>query len=172
MQWASKGTRFFLFQNLVYMQLDIIQNIKDLAEPLAEEQDLFVVDVEFKTGSGINEVWVLIDSEHGGVNVDIYSEISKELGFLIEAHELFDKKYRLNVSSPGLSRPLSDKRQYKKNEGRVATIKFRNEDGEYKKIEGVITGVQDDVVAITDEEEIETTIPFNTIVETKIIPVI
>ncbi|MCP9292614.1 MULTISPECIES: ribosome maturation factor RimP [Gracilimonas] len=154
------------------MQIDITQNIIDLAAPLAEEHDLFVVDVELKTHSGQTEVWVLLDTEKGGVNIDHCSEISRELGFLIEAHELFDKKYRLNVSSPGLSRPLSDLRQYKKNEGRVATIKFKNTDGEYKKIEGVITGIEDQVVAITDEEEVETQIPFDNIVETKIIPVI
>lgn len=161
-----------MFQNLIEMNIDIVQNIKDLAEPLAEERDLFVVDVELKTGSGLNEVWVLLDNELGGVNIDHCSEISKELGFLIEAHELFDRKYRLNVSSPGLSRPLSDKRQYKKNEGRVATVKFKNEAGEYIKIEGVITGIQEENIAITDEEEAETKIPFEAIVETKIIPVI
>lgn len=154
------------------MQIDILENIKDLAAPLAEEHNLFVVDVEIKTGSGQTEVWVLLDNESGGVNIDHCSEISRELGFLIDAHDMFDKKYRLNVSSPGLSRPLSDKRQYKKNEGRVATIKFKNEDGEYKKIEGVITGVQEDTVTITDEDEVETEIPFEVVVETKIIPVI
>lgn len=154
------------------MQLDITKNIKDLAEPLAAEHNHFVVDVELKTGGGQNEVWVLLDNESGGVNIDHCSKISKELGFLIEAHELFDNKYRLNVSSPGLSRPLSDKRQYKKNEGRVATIKFKNSSGEYQKIEGVITGVMDDIIAITNEEEVETEIPFEAIVETKIIPVI
>lgn len=154
------------------MNIDITQNIKDLATPLAGERNLFIVDVELKTGSGMAEVWVYIDSEEGGVNVDFCSEISKELGFLIEAHELFDNKYRLNVSSPGLSRPLSDHRQYPKNEGRVATIKFKNSAGEYLRKEGVITGVTDEVVVITDEEEVETQIPYDNIVETKIIPVI
>lgn len=161
-----------MFQNLVNMQFDITKNIKDLAEPLAAEHGLFVVDVELKTGGGQTEVWVLLENENGGVSVDHCSDISKELGFLIEAHELFDKKYRLNVSSPGLSRPLSDIRQYKKNEGRVATVKFKNDAGEYQKIEGVITGIMDQTVAITDEEEVETEIPYEAIVETKIIPVI
>jgi ribosome maturation factor RimP len=154
------------------MQIDIIKNIKDLAEPLAEEHNSFVVDIELKTHSGQTEVWVLIDGEEGGVSLDTCAEISKELGFLIEAHDLFDKKYRLNLSSPGLSRPLSDKRQYRKNEGRVATIKFKNTDGEYIKIDGVITGIEDDFVELTDEDEKEIQIPFDDIVETKIIPVI
>ncbi len=154
------------------MNIDIIQNIKDLAEPLASERNLFIVDVELKTGSGRPEVWVLLDTEQGNLNIDHCSEISKELGFLMEAHELLDNKYFLNVSSPGLSRPLSDKRQYKKNEGRVAKIKFKKESGEYTKIEGVITGVHKHTVAITDKEETETKIPFESIAETKIIPVI
>ena len=100
------------------MQLDTIQKIKDLAAPLVESKDLFVVDIEHKTGSGLNEVWLYLDAQDRGVNLDECADISRELGFLIEAHELFEKKYRLNVSSPGLSRPLSDVRQYKKNEGR------------------------------------------------------
>ncbi len=154
------------------MHVDIIKNISDLAEPLAEEYGLFLVDIELKTHSGQPEVWLLLDSEEGSVALDACAEISKELGFLMEAHELFDDKYRLNVSSPGLSRPLSDKRQYKKNVGRVATVKFKNEEGQYKKIEGVITDFNDNIVEITDEEEVETAIPFKAIVETKIIPVI
>ena len=52
------------------------------------------------------------------------------------------------------------------------TYLIKNIDGEYIKIEGVITGIEDDVVAITDKEEVETKIPFDNIVETKIIPVI
>lgn len=160
-----------MFLNLAEMQLDITQNIKDLAAPLVKEKGLFMVDIELKTGGGLNEVWVYVDAENRGVNLDECAEISKELGFLIEAHELFENKYRLNVSSPGLSRPLSDIRQYKKNEGRVAKIKFKTSD-EYKKIEGVITGITEDAVSITDEHEQETEIPFDAIVETKIIPVI
>ncbi|MEX0719268.1 MAG: ribosome maturation factor [Balneolaceae bacterium] len=153
------------------MQIDIIQNITDLAAPLVKEKGLFLVDIELKTGGGQTEVWLYLDAEDRGVTLDECAEISKELGFLIEAHEYFDNKYRLNVSSPGLSRPLNDIRQYKKNEGRVAKIKYKSAD-EYLKIEGVITGVSGDKIAITDEHEQETIIPFDAIVETKIIPVI
>jgi len=63
-------------------------------------------------------------------------------------------------------------RQYRKNEGRVATVKFKNDAGEYQRIEGVITGVMEEAFSITDEDEVETNIPYEAIVETKIIPVI
>ncbi|MEX0609023.1 MAG: ribosome maturation factor [Balneolaceae bacterium] len=153
------------------MQIDITQNITDLAAPLVKELGLFLVDVELKTGGGQTEVWAYLDAEERGVTLDECAKISKELGFLIEAHEIFDHKYRLNVSSPGLSRPLNDKRQYKKNVGRVALVKYKNSD-KYLKIEGVITRLSEKSVAITDEHEKEIEIPFDAIVETKIIPVI
>ena len=151
------------------MQLDTIQKIKDLAAPLVESKDFFVVDVEHKTGSGLNEVWLYLDAQDRGVNLDECAEISRELGFLMEAHELFENKYRLNVSSPGLSRPLSDVRQYKKNEGRKAKVKFRKED-EYDKTEGTIVGVDENGIMLEDQNGKSVKVLFDDIKEAKIVP--
>ncbi|XWN38158.1 MAG: ribosome maturation factor [Balneola sp.] len=151
------------------MQLDTIQKIKDLAAPLVESKDLFVVDIEHKTGSGLNEVWLYLDAQDRGVNLDECADISKELGFLIEAHELFEKKYRLNVSSPGLSRPLSDVRQYKKNQGRKAKVKFKKED-EYDKTEGTIVGVDENGIMLEDQNGKSVKVLFDDIKEAKIVP--
>jgi len=79
---------------------------------------MFIVDVEIKH-QDMNVVWVSVDSEKGDVNLDKCSQISRELSFLIESENIFNKPYRLNVSSPGLSRPLTDNRQYAKNTGRT-----------------------------------------------------
>lgn len=151
------------------MQLDTIQKIKDLAAPLVEPKDLFVVDVELKTGSGLNEVWLYLDAQDRGVNLDECADISRELGFLMEAHELFENKYRLNVSSPGLSRPLSDVRQYKKIEGRKAKVKFKKED-EYDKTEGIIVGVDENGIMLEDQNGKSVKVLFDDIKEAKIVP--
>lgn len=151
------------------MQVDTIKIIKDLATPLAEENGLFVVDVEVKTGSGLTEVWLYLDAEDRGVNLDECASISRELGFLLEAHETFENKYRLNVSSPGLSRPLSDRRQYKKNEGRKAKIKYKFND-EYKKVTGIIVGFADNTIELEDENGEAVRVLFDDVLETKIIP--
>ena len=151
------------------MTTDITQKIIDLATPLAEEKGLYVLDAEIKAAGA--EVWVYLEADDRGVNLNECAKISNELGFLIEAHEVFDRKYRLNVSSPGLSRPLSDKRQYRKNEGRLASVKYKSSD-DYLTVDGIITKVRDEDVVITDENEKEHSISFDAIVETKIIPVI
>lgn len=153
------------------MHIDITDKIKELALPLAADKGLFVVDIEVKTGGGI-EVWVYLDGEERGVNLDECAEISRELGFLMDAHEILATNYRLNVSSPGLSRPLTDKRQYLKNKGRKAKVKFNAGDDTFIRIEGFIDDVSETGITIVDEEGIKTSIGFDTITETKIIPVI
>lgn len=153
------------------MHADILQIINDLATPLAEERELFVVDVDMKDG-GIKEVWLYLDGENRGVNLDECAKISRELGFLMEANELFTDKYRLNVSSPGLSRPLSDIRQFRKNIGRTIKIKYKKEE-DYHKISGTIEQVADENLTITEEDKkkkSEHIITFDSILEAKIVP--
>lgn len=150
------------------MKKDPVEHIKKLSQTLVRQEDMFVVDVEIKQ-QDMNVVWVYVDSETGGVNLDECSRISRELSLLVESEEIFTTSYRLNVSSPGLSRPLSDKRQYAKNRGRTAKVKYKQED-DYKKIKGVLKEVSDEYVKFQHDEGNETSIRFENLVETKIVP--
>lgn len=130
---------------------------------------MFLLDVEIKHQK-IPEVWVLVDSIENGVDLAACSRISRKLAKYIEEENLISSSYRLNVSSPGLSRPLSDLRQYGKNVGRLAKIKFKKED-EYVTQKGELAKADETVITIVDGEtggEVE--IPFDAVVETKIIP--
>lgn len=149
---------------------DPLKRIKELAETLVSQTDMFLVDVELKQQE-MNVVWVYVDSETGGVNLDECSRISRELSLMVESEELFVKSYRLNVSSPGLSRPLSDRRQFAKNRGRTAKVKYKQDDS-YEKIEGILKDVSEDYVKIQHDKDKETSIRFEDLVETKIVPTI
>lgn len=150
------------------MTVNPLKRIEEIALPLVEQADMFLVDVEMKQ-QDMNVVWVYVDSEEGNVNLDECSKISRELSYQIETEELFSNPYRLNVSSPGLSRPLSDKRQYAKNIGRTAKIKFK-QNGEYEKIEAVLKDVTDQHVHLKDKNDQEISIEFDDLVEVKIVP--
>lgn len=150
------------------MTKDPLNRIKELALPLIEQENLFLLDIELKQ-QDMNVVWVYVDSEEGGVNLETCSKISRELSFMVESEDIFSKAYRLNVSSPGLSRPLSDKRQFGKNEGRTVKVKYK-EDGDYLKIEGILKSVSDNTVTIEVDDEQEAVIDFDNLVETKVVP--
>jgi ribosome maturation factor RimP len=150
------------------MDNDKINTIKKVAEDVVKQENMFLVDVELKHQK-IPEYWILVDTEQGGVNLDACSRISREIGSILEDEEMFTGSYRLNVSSPGLSRPLSDKRQYGKNRGRTAKIKFK-ENENYHSVQGVIDRVDDQSITILDDDNTQKEISFDSIVETKIIP--
>ena len=147
-----------------------VERIKELAEPIVSQSGMFIVDVEIKHQE-MNVVWVYVDSENDDVNLGTCSKISRELSFLVESEQIFDKAYRLNVSSPGLSRPLTDNRQYTKNLGRTVKVKYK-QDGTYEKIEGVLKEVSEGHVKIQHDKGKVTSIQFDDLVETKIVPTI
>ena len=93
------------------------------------------------------------------------------MGFLLEAHELGLGQYRLNISSPGLSRPLSDIRQYPKNIGRTCRIRYRKDNKEVDKIKGQLNKVDSTNLQLVFDEK-TVVIPFKQIIEVKIIPTI
>lgn len=150
------------------MSNKVINKISELAESVLTTTDFFLVDVEIK-GGDTPEVWVSIDAEDRGVNMDECADISNELGFLMDAHDVFSGRYRINVSSPGLSRPLIDRRQYPKNIGRKARFKFKA-DGEHTTVEGTLAEVKDDHIIIKQDEDSPLEVLFDDLVETKIIP--
>lgn len=150
------------------MQSDTINSIKELSQPIVEQCNMYLVDVELKHQK-VPEIWVLVDSEEDGVDLGKCSEISRALGVLMEESDLINGSFRLNVSSPGLSRPLSDIRQYKKNIGRLAKVKYKQED-EYLTAEGVIDQTVDDLFTVLHEGGERTDILYNSVVEAKIIP--
>lgn len=152
------------------MSNQLKNDISELAESVLDSTDFFLVDI--KIGGGNNpEIWIYVDGKDRGINMDECADISNEVSFLIDAHEVLKGAYRLNVSSPGLSRPLLDRRQYPKNKGRKVKIKYKT-DGEYKKLEGVLEEVNEHAIVVIPEEAEDAPVDlrFDQIVETKIIP--
>lgn len=165
---AERSSLFFVPEIKKTVQNKVTDKISELAESVLSTTDFFLVDVEIK-GGDTPEVWVSVDAEDRGVNMDECADISNELSFLLDAHDIFSGKYRINVSSPGLSRPLVDRRQYPKNVGRKAKFKFKTDD-EYSKVEGTLREVSDEGIIIALEDDSSITVSFDNLVETKIIP--
>lgn len=163
------GLTFFIHRNCY---LTVFENpndrIKELAETVLEGRPIFVLDVQVRGIKGSRTVWIYIDSEEGGVNLDECAEISEELGLLIDAHKVIDGSYRLNISSPGLDRPLADPRQYSKNVGRRATVRFKKA-GDELRIDGIIRKFADNQLIIERKDGSSESVDYGNILETKIL---
>ena len=94
----------------------IYQLVIDLTEPTLQGSEIKLVDVEYKK---IGKNWtlrVLIDKNQG-VTVFDCQKLSREIEDLIEIHELIKDHYILEVSSPGLDRPLKKESDFIRNKG-------------------------------------------------------
>jgi ribosome maturation factor RimP len=99
--------------------------VRAFAEEALADTDLFLVDVVVRgwAGSQVVEVYADRDAEPGeGADLDALAEVSRRLGFLLETEEVMPGKYRLDVSSPGLDRPLTDPRQFRRHVGREVRL--------------------------------------------------
>ena len=149
--------------------MDELEQIKTIAgQVLQDHEEMYLVDVDLKGSTGNRMVWVYIESEKGNISLDRCAEISREVNFLLDASGWRGKKYTLNVSSPGLDRPLKDIRQYISNSGRKASVTFLKDD-EQTRVEGELTGVHSGAITLLTENKKELKIPFSDIVETHIL---
>lgn len=110
--------------------MDIKKYITDLVEGyLADQPDLFLVEVVVSGSNKKNKVLVLVDGDNG-LSIDQCALLSRKLSGELEEKDIMDGAYRLEVSSPGVEFPLKFKRQYPKHIGRK--VKISLEDGSEK----------------------------------------
>ncbi|MBW1714300.1 MAG: ribosome maturation factor RimP [Deltaproteobacteria bacterium] len=89
----------------------IVHEVSSVAEPLLDSRGMEMVETEFLSEKGRWILRVFIDRE-GGVTLDDCAGVSRELGDIIEAKNIIGHPYVLEVSSPGLNRPLKKKRDF------------------------------------------------------------
>lgn len=111
---------------------DILFNVRELLEPLLAGKDLELFDIEFK-GQGKNGVLRVFIDKEGGVTIDDCALVSRELGTLLDIHDMIPGSYTLEVSSPGLTRALRKPEDFLKFKGKKVRIKT-NKDFERRKI--------------------------------------
>ncbi|MEM6736767.1 MAG: ribosome maturation factor RimP [Bacteroidota bacterium] len=117
--------------------------IKEIVESILEEENLFLIEILIKGKIGNKKVLVFIDGDDG-ISIDQCSKVSRKLSAEIEAQDLIQGKYTLEVSSPGLDFPLILSRQYRKNVGRGLKVELMN--GE--KIEGKLIKVDEGKISL------------------------
>lgn len=115
--------------------------IKQFVETQLEETKVFLLDIEMKGNDTKPKVIVYLDGVEG-VSISFCAKISRKLGHFLEENEVLKSAYTLEVSSPGLDKPLTDIRQYVKNIGRNIELNLTN--GE--KLTGKITGVNNEII--------------------------
>lgn len=106
------------------------EEIFKIAEQELESDQHFIVNVKIGASPQGKKLTILADGDEG-FSIDDCVNLSRKVGLILEEQEMFEKKYVLEVSTPGVGTPLTSLRQYKKNVGRKVKV-LLNDSTEYK----------------------------------------
>jgi ribosome maturation factor RimP len=147
--------------------MDLLKaKIHEISSSVAEKNNLFLIDVIVRGHEKNRVVEIYYDSEKV-LNAETIAQVSREIGEEIEKNELIKGQYRLEVSSPGVDRPLIFAGQYQKHLERNFEVLYKDDSGE-KKLKGRLKSVDgDDFIFETDRKEI-IKLNFNNITKAKV----
>jgi ribosome maturation factor RimP len=144
----------------------VTESIEELVTPTLIENRLELVDVEYKKEGKNWFLRIFIDKE-GGVTVDDCTRVSRLIEDLIEVEEVVPSSYTLEVSSPGLDRPLKKEEDFLRFKGKRAHVTTYTPIHEQKNFKGTIQDFQKDVLFLEiDRQRVE--IPRNQIAKAKL----
>ena len=100
------------------------EQILQILEPIAKNLGLDLEDVEIKSAGKNSIVQVFVDKD-GGINLDEVAQISNQISEVLDQREVLgEKPYTLDVGSPGVDRPLTKPRHWRRNNGRLVKVNF------------------------------------------------
>lgn len=146
-------------------------NLLELLDPVAEAAGYAIVRLRLMGGEHARRLQIMAERPgDGDMNVEDCARLSRAISEIMDAADPIAGEYTLEVSSPGVDRPLTRLKDFATFEGHEARLELDRVAEGRKRFKGVLAGVEDDAVAIDLEGEEETAIiPFSWIVEAKLI---
>jgi ribosome maturation factor RimP len=146
-----------------------LEALEKLVAPVCDAQGVELVDVRHQLEQGGPVLRVLIEvrdaetlpKDAGGVTLDDCTRVSRALSATLdETPDLIPGTYRLEVSSPGIERPLVKPRDFERFAGREAHVQIKRPISERKNFTGTLVGLRDGLVVLRDEEGVEFDLPI------------
>lgn len=140
-----------------------------LARGVVEPMGYELVGVEYLSGyQGGNLLRVYIDSEHG-IQVEDCTRVSHQLSGVLDVEDPIQGEYNLEVSSPGMDRPLFDEAHFERFAGHVVSIRLAPGIEKRRNYKGILKGMDDGNVVLEVEDEL-ISLPLDRISEARLIP--
>lgn len=128
------------------------QRIEALAMPLVEAHGLELVEVEFSPRPKTAMLRIYLDRP-GGISLDQIETFSREFGTLLDVEDPIPQAFHLEVSSPGLTRPLKKLRHYQWAKGKLVRVVPRSAVDGLHVLVGTLSEVGDDAIVVETEGE-------------------
>lgn len=149
------------------MYLRIAESVRQIVTPVLASEGMELIDIEYRR-EGRGWVLRLFIDKNGGVTLDDCTSVSRQIGDLIEVKDIIDHPYILEVSSPGLNRPLKNISDFERFKGKQVKIKARKLIDGRRNFKGTLMGYDQGIVRIAIDSKIYG-IPYKEIVKANLI---
>ena len=132
------------------MKETVAERVWEVAEPLVMEEGLEIVDVEHRRES---RGWVLrlfVDRE-GGISLDDLTRVSRQLGDVLDAHDVVPGAYTLELSSPGINRRLRRPQHFSRYIGGKVRVKVTAPQNGRRVFVGTLESVDESGIRVSDQ---------------------
>ena len=152
-----------------------LDTLNAIIAPEAEAMGLALVRIAFFGGESDPTLQVMAERpETRQLTIDDCADLSRRISDRLDALEEagkdpIDIAYRLEVSSPGIDRPLTRRADFADWAGHEAKIALKEKLNGRQRFNGTLLGIDGDVVSITDKEEVEHKLPFDAIDTAKLV---
>lgn len=151
---------------------EIIKKLEDLLTPVLNENQVELVDVTYQKEQGGWTLCFYLDKP-GGITLDDCQTWSDRLGDLIDQHDVIQQRYVLEVSSPGLNRPLKKIEDFKKHAGERVSVKLFAPLNGQKNFHGTLLNADDDNITIRlEDQKREVVLPRSQVAKCKLDPIV
>ncbi len=131
----------------------LTQEVFALAEPIAEEQGVELLDVKYVQEDKRWFLRLIID-KRGGINIDDCEALSRDVDPLIDEQINIQQAYYLEVQSPGIDRPLSTQKDFLRYRDTEVELSFYKKRDGLKKISGVLIDHNEEQLTLQINEEV------------------
>ena len=131
------------------------QKLTDMLRPAVEEVGKELLGCEFISAGNHSVLRLFIDHENG-IEVDDCAEVSRQVGAILDVEDPISTEYNLEVSSPGLDRPLFEMSHFQAVIGETINAKLSMPLNGRRKFKGKLLAIENDtLVVLLDGEEYE-----------------
>ena len=132
----------------------VTQLVEEIVSDFLKDHNMELVDVEFVKEGQHRYLRVFIDKGEEKISLDDCKLVSDHLNLKIDELDPIKENYFLEISSPGLERPLKKPKDYERNQGKEVQAKLYSPINGRKIVEGILLGLEDNNVSIDIGDEV------------------
>jgi ribosome maturation factor RimP len=167
MEWASRP--FFVSDGFVLNSNMRNSELTELVSPAIADLGLECLGVEYSPSHGNSLVRVYIDAAERAVTVDDCEAVSRQVSALLDVNDPIDGRYTLEVSSPGLDRPLYTPQQFARFIGQNAKLELNLPLNGRRRFQGPIRAVQGETI-VMEQDGVAVDIAHANVHRAKLVP--